>query len=43
MLEYLSRLRALINESVVTGARYTPDRMAEADSERDVVVAKAAG
>ncbi|NND90657.1 MAG: aldo/keto reductase [Granulosicoccus sp.] len=30
-------LDALINESTVTGTRYTAERMAEADSERDVV------
>ncbi len=29
-------LNVLINESTVTGTRYTADRMAEADSERDV-------
>ncbi len=37
----INTLNALINESVVTGTRYTPERMAEADRERDVVAAKA--
>lgn len=32
----IQTLDALINESVVIGARYTPERMADADSERDV-------
>ncbi len=39
----INTLNALINESVVTGTRYTPEHMADADSERDVVAAKAAG
>ena len=34
--ETLERIDALINESTVTGDRYTADRMLEADSERDV-------
>jgi len=33
----MTELDALINESTVSGTRYTSDRMAEADSERDVV------
>lgn len=33
----VTQLDALINESTVSGTRYTADRMAEADSERDVV------
>jgi hypothetical protein len=32
----VAALDALINESTVTGARYTADRMIETDSERDV-------
>ena len=31
----LSRLDQLINESTVKGQRYTTERMAEADAERD--------
>lgn len=31
----ITQLNALINEDTVTGTRYTADRMAEADSERD--------
>ncbi len=34
----LQSLNALINETVVTGTRYTSERMADADSERDVVI-----
>lgn len=33
----VAALDALINESTVTGTRYTLDRMAETDSERDVI------
>lgn len=35
--ETLARLSETINESKVVGTRYTTERMADADSERDVV------